>query len=56
MLMVNKLKRVKTHITSLDLSASQIRGSDFYINYLDKDLRSERALNIALSEMYVKLD
>jgi len=31
----------------------QTRDSDFYPNCLDKGLRSERALNIALSEMYV---
>jgi len=31
----------------------QTRDSDFYPNCLDKGLRSERALNIALSEMYI---
>ena len=48
-----KPKRVKTRIGQLDLSVPQTRGSDFYPNCLDKGLRSERALNIALSEMYV---
>ena len=37
----------------MDLSVPQTRDSDFYPNFLDKGLRSERALNIALSEMYV---
>jgi transposase-like protein len=48
-----KPKRVKTRIGQLDLSVPQTRDSDFYPNCLDKGLRSERALNIALSEMYV---
>ncbi|VVH61252.1 Mobile element protein [uncultured Gammaproteobacteria bacterium] len=48
-----KPKRVKTRIGELDLSVPQTRNSDFYPNCLEKGLRSERALNIALSEMYV---
>lgn len=32
---------------------AQTRKSDFYPNCIEKALRSERALNIALSEMYV---
>ena len=48
-----KPKRVKTHIGQLDLSVPQARDSDFYPNCLDKGLRSERVLNIALSEMYI---
>jgi transposase-like protein len=48
-----KPKRVKTRIGQLDLSIPQTRDSDFYPNCLDKGLRSERALNIALSEMYI---
>jgi transposase-like protein len=35
------------------LSIPQTRSSDFYPNCLEKGLRSERALNIALGEMYV---
>jgi len=48
-----KPKRIKTRIGELDLSVPQTRNSDFYPNCLEKGLRSERALNIALSEMYV---
>ena len=48
-----KPKRVKTRIGQLDLPVPQTRDSDFYPNCLEKGLRSERALNIALSEMYV---
>ena len=46
-------KRVKTRIGELNLSVPQARNSDFYPNCLEKGLRSERALNIALSERYV---
>jgi transposase-like protein len=48
-----KPKRVKTRIGALDLAVPQTRESDFYPNCLEKGLRSERALNIALGEMYV---
>jgi transposase-like protein len=48
-----KPKRVKTRIGELNLSIPQTRSSDFYPNCLEKGLRSERALNIALGEMYV---
>ncbi len=48
-----KSKRIKTCIGELDLSVPQTRSSDFYPNCLEKGLRSERALNITLSEMYV---
>ncbi len=48
-----KPKRVKTCIGELDLSVPQTRSSDFYPNCLERSLRSERALNIALGEMYI---
>lgn len=48
-----KPKRVKTRLGELALSVPQTRSSDFYPNCLEKGLRSERALNIALSEMYI---
>jgi putative transposase len=48
-----KPKRVKTRIGQLDLNVPQTRDSNFYPNCLDKGLRFERALNIALSDMYV---
>ena len=48
-----KPKRVKTRIGELNLSVPQTRESDFYPNCLEKGLRSERALNIALGEMYI---
>jgi transposase-like protein len=48
-----KPQRVKTRIGELDLSVPQTRSSDFYPNCLERSLRSERALNIALGEMYI---
>ncbi len=48
-----KPKRVKTRIGELDLSVPQTRSSDFYPNCLERSLHSERALNIALGEMYI---
>ena len=32
----------------------QVRHGDFYPQALEKGLRSERALNLALAEMYVQ--
>jgi len=48
-----KSKCVKTRIGELVLSIPQTRNSDFYPHCLEKGLRSERALSIALGEMYV---
>jgi transposase-like protein len=44
---------VKTCIGQLDLSIPQTRDSGFYPNCLEKGLRSERTLSIALGEMYI---
>ena len=39
----------------LNLQIPQVRGDvEFYLSSLEKGLRSERALKIALSEMYIK--
>jgi len=48
-----KPKRVKTRVGALDLKVPQTRGTDFYPNCLEKGLRSERALNVAIAEMYI---
>ncbi len=48
-----KPKRVKTRIGDLDLSVPQTRHDAFYPHCLEKGLRSERALSVALEEMYV---
>jgi transposase-like protein len=51
-----KDKRFQTRLGALELRVPQVRGSDdgFYPQSLEKGLRSERALKIALAEMYVQ--
>lgn len=49
-----KPKRVKTRIGELDLAVPQTRASDFYPSCLEKGLKSERALRLALAEAYVQ--
>ena len=49
-----KPKTVKTRVGELDLAIPQVRGSGFYPSVLEKGLRSERALKLALAEMYVQ--
>jgi putative transposase len=49
-----KNKTIQTRAGDLNLSVPQTRDSDFYPNCLEKGLRSERALNLALAQMYVQ--
>ena len=49
-----KSKTVKTRVGEIQLSVPQTRNSDFYPNSLERGLRSERALKLALAEMYVQ--
>lgn len=49
-----KPKTVHTRIGTLDLDVPQVRDSSFYPASLEKGLRSERALKVALAEMYVQ--
>lgn len=50
-----KPKTVQTRMGSLELAVPQVRGDlDFYPSALDKGLRSEQALKLALAEMYVQ--
>ena len=48
-----KPKTVKSRLGALDLAVPQVREGGFYPQSLDKGLRSERALKLALAEMYV---
>ncbi len=49
-----KPKRVKSRIGQLALKVPQVRGPmSFYPNALEKGLRSERALKLAMAEMYI---
>ena len=50
-----KEKKVSSRLGELLLKVPQVRGGvDFYPSALDKGLRSERALKIAMAEMYVQ--
>ena len=49
-----KSKTVKTRVGTVDLAVPQTRDCKFYPQSLERGLRSERALKIALAEMYVQ--
>lgn len=49
-----KSKNVQTRVGTFDLDVPQVRDSSFYPSSLEKGLRSERALKVALAEMYVQ--
>ena len=50
-----KPKRVESRIGKLALKVPQVRGPvQFYPNALERGLRSERALKLAMAEMYIK--
>ena len=49
-----KPKTVQTRMGSVNLSIPQTRDGDFYPQSLEKGRRSERALGLAVAEMYVQ--
>jgi transposase-like protein len=49
-----KDKTVKTRLGEITFSVPQVRDGQFYPQALEKGLRSERALKIAVAEMYVQ--
>ena len=49
-----KPKRLHTRVGELDLHIPQVRSSQFYPSALERGTRSERALKLALAEMYVQ--
>lgn len=49
-----KPKTVKSRLGELNLTVPQVRESGFYPQCLGKGMRSERALRLALAEMYVQ--
>ena len=49
-----KPKTVKTRVGELHLSVPQTRGLAFYPQSLERGVRSEKALKLALAEMYVQ--
>jgi putative transposase len=49
-----KSKTIKTRLGDIRFDIPQVREGGFYPQALEKGLRSERALNLALAEMYVQ--
>ena len=49
-----KPKTVKTRVGKIQFDVPQVRQGNFYPGALEKGLRSERALTLALAEMYVQ--
>lgn len=49
-----KPKTVKTRVGEVTFDLPQVREGGFYPNSLEKDIRNERALLLALAEMYVQ--
>lgn len=49
-----KPKTVKTRVGEIEFEVPQVRQGKFYPDALKKGLRSERALTLALAEMYVQ--
>jgi transposase-like protein len=49
-----KSKTVQTRVGPLELAVPQTRGVSFYPSALEKGQRSERALTLALAEMYLQ--
>jgi putative transposase len=49
-----KPKTLKTRIGALSLAVPQVRGAEFYPRVLERGCRSEKALRLALAEMYVQ--
>ena len=49
-----KQKTVMTRVGEQTFDVPQVRGGGFYPRALDKGTRTERALNVALAEMYVQ--
>lgn len=46
-----KPKTIQTRVGELEVAIPQVRSSGFYPNSLEKGVRSERALTVALAEM-----
>jgi putative transposase len=49
-----KNKTMNTRVGEVNLAIPQTRGTEFYPKSLERGLRSERALKLALAEMYVQ--
>jgi putative transposase len=50
-----KPKTLKTRMGAIELQVPQTRDDNFYPSSIEKGLRSERALKVALAEMYIRI-
>lgn len=49
-----KPKTLNTRLGAIEVAVPQTRDSAFYPSFLERGIRSERALNISIAEMYVQ--
>ena len=49
-----KPKTLNTRIGAIEVAIPQTRESGFYPSFLERGIRSERALNISIAEMYIQ--
>ena len=49
-----KPKEVQTRVGALELAIPQVRGLGFYPQSIEKGSRSERALKVAIAQMYLE--
>lgn len=49
-----KPKTLKTRLGALNLAIPQVRDGSFYPSFLERGIRSERALKLSLAEMYIQ--
>jgi len=49
-----KFKTVKTRVGEITFRVPQVQEGGFYLETLEKELRSERALALTMTEMYVR--
>ncbi|GAB4505613.1 MAG: hypothetical protein Fur0043_26100 [Anaerolineales bacterium] len=49
-----KPKTMRTRVGEIEFAVPQVRSGEYYPQALEKGLRSERALTMALAEMYVQ--
>lgn len=49
-----KSKTVQTRVGKIEFAVPQVREGDFYPRALEKGMRSEQALTLALAEMYIQ--
>ncbi len=49
-----KERHIQSRVGELELQIPQTRNVEFYPGCLERGLRSERAINLAMAEMYIQ--